>query len=280
MHYFKFNILLLFVLCWANISAQTDHTFKSPYRSFLEGQLYVTLKDQVSIYLSPSTKGQQLTTLPITTILQVEERMDELHQENGFETNWYRVSFTQDLQELEGYIWGGHIAMQREIRAGFQFIYGLAKIAPADRGDYIENVIHLKVLMCKNGQLLDQVVFPVLGTLYTKTKLNVADNKGINSIHSILNIALSDAYCGGISANITIFAQDNQLHYINMLHNGFGDQRFESRYYIYPEDQEGTADQVILRDEAGVVTKNQKIQYDYQKETHFQWSNNQLIKIN
>lgn len=275
-----FTILLLFMFCLGSLSAQTDYSFQSPYRSFEEGQLYVTLQDQAIIYLAPSTKATPLTQLPITSILQIEERMDELHTENGFETNWYRVSFTQDRQEQEGFIWGGNIAMQQEIREDVQFIYGLAKIVPADRGDYIENVVHLKVAMCKNGQLLDQIIFPVLGSLYTKTKLSASDNKGVQNIHSILNIALSDSYCGGVSANITIFAQNNNLHYIDMLHNGFGDHRFESRYYIYPDDQEGKKDRIILRDEAGIVTSQQKIQYDYQKEDYYQWSGSQLIQIN
>ncbi|MCP4441748.1 MAG: hypothetical protein GY810_22810 [Aureispira sp.] len=276
---FRYSIIFLFIICSNYIGAQSDYSFKSPYRAFSEGQIYTALEDQAPIYIAPSTKSMELTKVPVGTILYIEERMDELHTQNNFKTNWYRVSFTQDRQQ-EGFIWGGHIAMQQEIQRDISFAYGLSKIVYTNRGDYSENVMHLKVVMYRDGILLDQITFPTIGTLYTKTQLSASNNKGIPNIHSILNIALSDAFCGGISANVTVFVHNNNLYYIDLLPNGFGDQRFESKYYIYPEDDQGITNQVILREEAGTISKQQQVKYEYQKETYYQWSDYQLIEIN
>jgi len=167
------KILLFILIFTTSLAAQSDYTFNSLYRSFEEGQSFYILKDETIVHAAPFVTAATISTLATGTSIKIEERMDELFRINGFRTNWYRVSFGKGTEVVEGYVWGGNIAVGSFISqqsSEMLFLYGIEKIELVTRGDYTEESIKLQLNVCQNELLLDQLQFEAMGTLYTKTQ--------------------------------------------------------------------------------------------------------------
>ena len=273
------RILLLILLFHTSLIAQEDYTFGSLYRTFEEGQSFYILKDNATIHTAPFVTAATLETLPIGQLVKIEERMDELFRIDGFRTNWYRVSYTNNNVWKEGYIWGGHIAVgafRSQQSSDILFLYGIGTIELVSRGDYDEESIKLQIAVCRKGLLMDQVQFEAMGTLYTKTQGRALGNRGLRSIRDVVEIAFSDGYCGGVSATATLFWDGAKLHYVQLLSNGFSQANFANKFFIYPRDPEGKSQTVILRDEAGTFGANKQPNYTHQIDKFYIWNGKNL----
>lgn len=274
-------IILTFIN--TTVIAQNDYTFNSLYRTYQEGESYYVLKENSTVHIAPFLTAPQLVSLSSGTIIQVEERMDELFKINGFRTNWYRITFNHKGFLEEGYIWGGNIAVgsfYAQSVPDVLFLYGIDKISLVSRGDYSEESIQLRLHACRNGKIQDVLLFEAMGTLYTKTQGKAYGNRGVPKIQDVLEIAFNDGYCGGVSATVTTFWDGNQLYYINLLSNGFSSKTFAHRFYIYPEEQKEISQTIILRDEAGTFDENKQMVYTRQLDKKFIWEEDTLKALN
>lgn len=273
------QILILIILFSTTLAAQQDYTFQSLYRTFEEGKYYYTLPPQTSIYTAPFVTAEKIAQLPIATAIKVEERMDEIAKINGFRTNWYRISFQQNEQFQEGFIWGGNIAVgafAAKESSDIFFLYGIEKIALAERGNYVEESILLQLNACRDTFLLDKLVTEAMGTLYTQTQGNSLGNKGLENIREVIEIAFSDGYCGGVSASATVFWDGQKLHFVQVLSNGFSNENFTNKFFIYPSDDGGKKQRIILRDEAGEFDGDRQTVYTHQVDLEYVWDGKQL----
>lgn len=273
------TILFLF-LFQATLFAQADYTFGSLYRTLEEGSYSYILKDQSTVYAAPFVNASVLFSLPVSTKIKVEERMDEIFRINGFRTNWYRVSFDNNGIQEEGFIWGGNLAVGAFYaqNSDLLFLYGIDNISLVQRGDYAEESIKLQLNVSQKGQLLDKIIVEAIGTLYTNTQGQTFGNKGITAIQEIVEIAFSDGYCGGVSASMTVFWDGQKLHFVDLLSNGFSSEYFVNKFFIYPSDKGGQAGQILLREEEGSYDASKIPVYTYEKEKAFEWNGVELVE--
>ncbi|CAA6798973.1 MAG: SH3 domain-containing protein [uncultured Aureispira sp.] len=274
---FFFSMIIIMLLP-RTLSAQSDYTFNSLYRSFEEGKSFYVLK-QSTIHAAPFSTAAILGEVSTGTVIRVEERMDEIFKVKGFKTNWYRVVFENKGQLEEGYLWGGNIAInafQAKDNATILFLYGVDHVGLVNRGNYEEESIQLGLYVLENKRVRDQVVFEAMGTLYTKTQGKSFGNKGLETIQEIIEIAFSDGYCGGVAATVTLFWDGEKLHYVNLLSSGFSTENFANRFYIYPQEHSEKEQTILLRKELGTFDANKRPVYTEQVDTRYIWTDNGL----
>ncbi len=271
-------VFFILILLQTTLNAQNDYTFNSLYRSFEEGKSFYVLKSS-SVHVAPFITATTLGKVATGAVVRVEERMDEIFKVQGFRTNWYRITFDNNGQLEEGYLWGGNIAIgafNAQEDEGVLFLYGVDHIGLVDRGNYTEESIQLRLYALLNTKVQDSVVFEAMGTLYTKTQGRAHGNKGLNAIKEIVELAFSDGYCGGVAATVTLFWDGQKLHYVNLLSNGFSSKTFANRFYIYPQEHLEQQQLIILRTEAGSFDANSRPVYLRQVDKRYIWTNNKL----
>ena len=274
---FLFFLLLINTVLFA----QEDYTFNSLYRTFEEGQTYAVLNNQSSIYAAPDANAAVVTALRINQPILIKKRLEARLKVNGFQTNWYHVSFNNG--QGEGYIWGGNIAVgvfKSKAQSQVTFLYGIHHIGLIERGGYVDETIQLQLNVCKQGLLMHQLQFEAMGTLYTKTQGLALGNKGLASVKDVIEIAFSDGYCGGVSAQTTIFWDGRQLHYGRLLSNGYSNTHFSNQYLIFPNDEGGAVDRILFKEESGTFDANKQPIYDHQNSTPYIWTGQTLKVLN
>lgn len=274
-------VFFIIIIIQTSLHAQEDYTFNSLYRSLEEGQSFYVLKPS-RVHAAPFATAAVLGTLSTGAAIQVEERMDEMVKINGFRTNWYRIVFDHNGRLEEGYLWGGSIAVGAFVakdNSNTLFLYGIDHIGIVNRGNYTEESIHLILYALDNYQVKDSIVFEAMGTLYTQTQGKALGNKGIKTIKEVIEVAFSDGYCGGVAATVTIFWDGNSLFYISLLSNGFSNETFSNRFYIYPDEQVLPTQTIILRNEAGTFDVDRRPVYTRQVDKQYIWTKNKLTVI-
>lgn len=272
------SILFIIILLQTTLYGQNDYTFNSLYRSFEEGKTFYVLK-QSTVHAAPFVTAAVLGKVNTGTVVRVEERMDEIFRINGFRTNWYRVTFDHNGQLEEGYLWGGNIAVNAfyaKDDPNTLFLYGVDHIGLVDRGNYTEESIQLALYVLEDRKVRDSLVFEAMGTLYTKTQGKAFGNKGLEAIQEIIEVAFSDGYCGGVAATVTIFWEGQNLHYVNLLSNGFSTETFANRFYIYPQEHQEKEQIIILRKETGTFDVNKHPVYENRVDQRYIWKEDKL----
>jgi len=270
-------VFFIIILLQTTLTAQSDYTFNSLYRSFEEGKSFYVLK-QSRVYAAPFITAAVLGKVSTGTVIRVEERMDEIFKIKGFRTNWYRITFDNKGQVEEGYLWGGNIAINAfsaKDNSNVLFLYGVDHIGLVNRGKYTEESIQLGLYVLENGRAQDSLVFEAMGTLYTQTQGRAFGNRGLEAINEVVEIAFSDGYCGGVAATVTLF-WDGDIHYVNLLSNGFSAETFANRFYVYPDEQLKKEQIIILKKEIGTFDENRYPVYTKQTETQYIWAKNKL----
>lgn len=272
------SILFIIILLQTTLNGQNDYTFNSLYRSFEEGKTFYVLK-QSTVHAAPFVTAAVLGKVRTGTVVRVEERMDEIFRINGFRTNWYRVLFESEGRWEEGYLWGGNIAVNAfyaQDNPNVLFLYGVDHIGLVDRGNYTEESIQLAMYVLEDRKVRDSLVFEAMGTLYTKTQGKAFGNKGLEAIQEIIEVAFSDGYCGGVAATVTIFWDGQNLHYVNLLSNGFSTETFANRFYIYPKEHQEKEQIIILRKETGTFDVNKHPVYENRVDQRYIWKEDKL----
>jgi hypothetical protein len=271
----KTKLLLILLLPFAFLQAQSDYTFHTLYRSFEEGSQQYILRPNTPVYLAPAIDSVHFYLLAIAATIVIEERMDELYIKNGFRTNWYRISFIQNKEVIEGFIWGGDIAVgysQAKRDSSLLFLYGIGKIELVSRGDYEDESIKIQINAVQNNLLLDQLEFEAAGTIYTKTQLRALGKKGLRSINQVLELAFSDGYCGGVSAMAVVFWSGNKLQFIRLMSNGFSDKEFYNQFFVYPNEKGGQSQTIIYKQQWGVFSSPKEQKITKEKDTFYGWN--------
>lgn len=267
-------LISCFLVCslWAQQSE--DYTYESLYRTFEQGQLCYILNDSTPLFTAIG-ETIPMANLPIGQLIKVRERTTILRREKGFNTNWYKVVLVYQGNRLTGYVWGGDIAVghfESKNDPSITFLYGIGQINLVSRGDYEEESIKIQLNACRENKKLHGIEFEAMGTLYTKTQGNALGNKGVNTIDDVIEIAFSDGYCGGVSANATVFWDGSALHYVQLLSNGYSSQVFTNQYFIYPDDPEGKHQLILLRYEKGQFDSNRYPIYEERDEMIYIWN--------
>ncbi|MGH1338150.1 MAG: hypothetical protein ACRBFS_18655 [Aureispira sp.] len=256
---------------------QVDYTSDSPYRWHPEGGEVWTLGPQTRVYVGPDTQATLHATLPTGTALQLLERLDETETRQGFRANWYRVQY----QKEDVFIWGGDIALTKaESRATpLTMTYGLQKIRKVQRGNYQEPQLDIVFVASYQGQFIDSLHIAAIGTLYTKTQVQLKGAQGLAGIKEVVEIAFSDGYCGGVAATTTLLWDGKNWKELGLLSQGFGDNHFSNAYYKYPQEHQQGSHIIELHQEEGYYNQEKQPIYTLQETKIYEWTGAQLLLI-
>ncbi len=275
-------ILFLFPFIWSVVShAQADYTFDSPYRTFAEGSQQYILNPNTLLRLAPSFEALVCDSLAVGKSVEIVERMDEISRKNGFINNWYAIDYYKNKEKITAYIWGGAIAIGwvKQRADNILFLYGIDSLKMKNRGNYEEEVIQLKLNVCTQNTLLYQLKIMAVGTIYTQTQLSILNRSGLNGVRSVLELAFSDGYCGGVSATMVLFWNGRKLDLVRLLSNGFSEQEFRYQFWIYPREEGGQKGLITERNQSGSFGANRKPIVKEQKDILYFWNGEQLEAI-
>lgn len=272
---------LLFFLTIAifssNLFAQNEAY--NPYEQLAIGQQYYLIADKVNIRALPTTNSAKTGQLALSSSLLLEEKSSEKLVLNGLSAPWYRISFQQNGQNKEGYIWGGFIALgylQAIEDPNTLFLYGFSKELRDMHNGYPRTQLYMQVRACRNFQEISKIEFESLGILATGLDATIMNNKGVSGIQNILQFSFNDGYCGGAFGMQVLFWDGFKLHQIRKLDNSFDMPYFKHEYFIYPNDNMGINNMIILQMEEGRYDDNGNPEYDQKIRKEFSWQNGQL----
>jgi hypothetical protein len=272
---------LLFILLLAAISSNSfaQNEAYNPYEQLKIGQQHYLIADQVNIRAAATTSSAKVGQLSISTTIILEEKSPETLTLNGLTAPWYRISFQQNGQSKNGYIWGGFIALgylQDPDYPNTLFLYGFSRKMKDMVNGYPRSQLYMQVRACAENREISKVEFEALGVLATGLDATITDNKGVKGIQNILQFSFNDGYCGGAFGMQVVFWDGLKLHHIRKLNNGFDMPYFKHEFFIYPDDNLGVKDMIILQMEEGRYDDNGNPQYDQKFRKEFSWLNGQL----
>lgn len=261
--------------------AQPDYTLESTYRQLPEGQWTRLLYEQVPIYAAPAMGTGILARGGIGQPIQVLSRLDERMTRRGFSTNWYAVIYPSPTGPVEGFVWGGDLAVQILLLEGSEqfLLVGLRSIELVNRGAYEEEQLTLTLQICRLGRLLHTSSVLAVGTLYTDLQVKAWADRELQGVQQVVEVQFSDGYCGGVSATQTLFWDGTQMHEVGLLSNGFSDDRFDRSYYRYPNEHQYGPQIVLLQHEVGTYNSRRQPHYTRQEERRFRWTGKGLRPV-
>ncbi len=271
------TLLLLLLVSLANIGFAQDEDTRvnstrgnHKYHQFKVGATSYLLADNVNVRATPSSKGAVVTNLPIGTALKITEVSDKKLRLNGFETNWYKISFKAKDDVTTGYVWGGLIAegaIKSANSSRLLFLYGVASLK--EEGNSDRGLIQVRA--CKNKRELSRVDLKTAGDyLHISHSLANYGNRGLTGIEDIIEFEEIEEMCGGVNACSIIFWDGKDLVYVKTK-RPFGDAPFyASDNLIFPDDKGGAKGKIIHEEqegwydedkEADVLTSHKKVEY-------------------
>ncbi|CAA6800199.1 MAG: Unknown protein [uncultured Aureispira sp.] len=270
-------LLLLLLVALTNIVFAQDEDTKvnsirgnEKYHQFELGDERYLLADHVNVRATPSSKGTVVTNLPIGTALKIIEVSDKKLRLNGFETNWYKISFKAKDNVTTGYVWGGLIAegmIQSANSSRLLFLYGIASLS--EEGDSDKGLIQIRA--CKNKSELSRVDLKTVGDyLHISHSFANYGNRGLAEIEDIIEFVEMEEMCGGVRAYNIVFWDGKDLVYVKTK-RPFGDSPFyASDDLVFPDDKGGEKGKIIGDEqigwydedkEANVLASHKRIEY-------------------
>lgn len=272
---------LLFFLIIALFSSNTfaQNEAYNPYEKLAIGQQHYLIADQVNVRAQATTSAAKIGQLPLSSSIILEEKSPEKLTLNGLSAPWYRIRFQQNGQNKEGYIWGGFIALgylQAAENPNILFLYGFSKELRDMLNGYPRTQLYMQVRACRNFKEISKIEFEALGILATGLDATITDNKGVSGIQNMLQFSFNDGYCGGAFGMQLLFWDGFKLEHIRKLDNSFDMPYFKHEYFIFPDDNMGIENMIILQMEEGRYDDNGNPTYDQKFRKEFRWQNGQL----
>ncbi len=274
------QILFVFALLLSlQLSAQ-DNQF-NPYYQIEADKNYFLLADAVNLRSKPDAKSEVLAKLQIgieLKILQVTETDFEL---NGFSAPWLKVSANEKI----GYIWAGFLSISNLKSASnpdLIFLVGISKVVKKKMADYESDAVTMQIRVCQNNKEIQKLEYDGKGSLSTARSADLLVNKGVSGVESILDIEYSDNFCGGSFGNHIFFWDGKKLYFVKHLQSGADAPCFSSEDFIYPADEGGKANTILMKVESGcsdMESESDEIVYDTHRMEEYVWKNNKLVFV-
>jgi hypothetical protein len=275
------TLLLLLLVALTNIGfAQEkyiDYTHgNNKYHQFEVGTASYLLADNVNVRSNPSSKGDVVTNLPIGTAIKIVEMSDKKLRLNGFETNWYKVSFKANNSVATGYVWGGLIAEGsiKGTNSKVQFLYGIASVKKEKNENneaYAFDGITIQVRACENQKELSKLEFKAAGHyLGISHWLGNYGKKGLENVEDVIEFGESEEMCGGTNGYNFIFWDGKKLLYVTTLYPEGDGGYYRSDNLIFPSDKGGEKGKLIKEQiegsydeekEEDIIASHKKVEY-------------------
>lgn len=253
------TLLLLLLVSLTNLAFAQDEYINyaqgnESYHQFKVGAASYLLADNVNVREKPSSKGAVVTNLPIGTAIEIVEIADKKLRLNGFETNWYKISFDSKDAVKTGYVWGGLIAEGaiKSADSKVLFLYGVASLKKEGKEEYAADRGTIQVRACKDNQELSKIELESAADyLNIYHWLGNYGNRGLTGIKDVLEFGESAQSCGGINAYNIIFWDGKKLLPVTTLFPGGDAPYYSSDDLIFPSDEGGEKGKIIKDEKQG-----------------------------
>ena len=255
-------IFFCLLLIYTTLRAQDD--FYNPYFDFGPGDELMLLYDKVKLYEKANTSSKVIDKLPIGKSVVVKSNTKDRSIINGLELPWIEVSYEQEGKEKVGFLWSGFLSLPVENYAtdkSLTFLFGVSKIVSVKQKKNTELVLYMNCKVLSQGKLLAEKEFKSIynGLSYYRN-LNVYDNKGLNGIKNILNFDFRNEYFPGEYGVQILFLDGKALSTVKDIKNLVDPPCYYTEELIYPNDEGGLKDHILIRADNGCNEGDQQIE--------------------
>ena len=255
-------IFFCLLLIYTTLRAQDD--FYNPYFDFGPGDELMLLNDKLKVYEKANTSSKVIDKLPMGKSVVVKSNTMYRSIINGLELPWIEVSYEHDGKEKVGFLWSGFLSLPVEnyaIDKSLTFLFGVSKIVSIKQKKNTELVLYMNCKVLSQGKLLAKKEFKSIysGLSYYRN-LNVYDNKGLNGIKNILNFDFRNVYYSGEYGSQVFFWDGKQLAAVKNIKNLSDPPCYYTEELIYPNDEGGLKDHILIRADNGCNEGEQQIQ--------------------
>ena len=268
------NIIFLFVFSFFSdfLKSQSNyHDFNAD-----ENICRFLIGDDVNIRDIPSTKGKIVSKLPIGSCVRILEKTDYTLTLKDFESHWYKVSFGDFKNKNIGYIWGGMISYMTAVASndsekGYSYHFGVHSV---DHKHEFGNSGTFQIRVSKDNKQLDKILTQEnISFIDSDWSFNSIGNKGLKNIDDILSVSIFEEKCDGANHGMIYLVSDGKLHFLSDVGgSGYSDE-WEETYIIYPDDERGSPNTIIVVYEYYYMGKRD-ISF-----TKYRWNGSSLIEI-
>ena len=213
------------------------------------------------------------------TILQKDKNVTVLGQRFS---HWYKIKYTKEGKQSEGYIWGGNIAMQYLSKNGFDFLFGLLpsrkEYSVEDQMDVLKNVASIKSY--KNNEQIDEAIFESgMGESLSYSTFKEDSNQNLKNVDFILTAIVSGEACGVPSYEKQVLFSNSKLIQLPTLMNiGDADIFYHSETLIFPKDEGGKPNTIYFSMEEMEKDENEKQKFK-RKNEEYHWDGKNLSQM-
>ena len=102
-------LVILIITTPASFASEAQSVYR--YGQFLPGSTVYLFGDKVNIRAQPATNAPVVRLLSIGSKLSIVGEPEGSYKASGFSSGWYKVQFMDQQKPLEGYVWGGLLAL-------------------------------------------------------------------------------------------------------------------------------------------------------------------------
>jgi len=254
------------------------------YMGFYEGATTYIYGNSVRVRTTAEIKDDNISdVLPTGYKVSIIKLMRSTYSQNGFSEYWYKVRYSKDKKDKEGFIWGGLLAIGYTVVGADLFIIGLV-------GYNGEEGFSGGCKLLRNGEVISYVPVmlhhllmdgenPFYGYSVTVT---LHDNLGLSGLKNVIAIYNDYSACGYPHGTVWIGLSKDKLHYL--ITDSSVDEAGVFHYsekVIFPSRDKSLKDEVRLVIES--FDFDEKIN-DYRlsdrKEKRFKWKDFSLKEVN
>ncbi len=197
-------------------------------------------------------------------------------------SHWYKIKYTKEGKQSEGYIWGGNIAMQYLSKNGFDFLFGLLpsrkEYSVEDQMDVLKNVASIKSY--KNNEQIDEAIFESgMGESLSYSTFKEDSNQNLKNVDFILTAIVSGEACGVPSYEKQVLFSNSKLIQLPTLMNiGDADIFYHSETLIFPKDEDGKPNTIYFSMEEMEKDENEKEKFK-RKNEEYHWDGKNLSQM-
>lgn len=250
------------------ISAQEeDMDYANGIFHFEDNKTQKIFTDYTRVRQSPDVNSQILDSLKTNQQILILKKDEKILKLGERRANWYKISYQKDNQNVEGFIWGGNLAIGYRNKNGYDFLFGLIKTLNKKSRDFDGSVQqnYASVKVVEGNVLIDEISFETgSGESLSYGTFTTESNHKLKNVEFTLKAMVSGEACGIQSFEQYVLFKGKKLIALPQLMNvGDADVYYHSEEFIFPNDKGGIADTFVFKMEE--MEKDEKDREKYKR---------------
>ncbi|PKL46410.1 MAG: hypothetical protein CVV42_16615 [Candidatus Riflebacteria bacterium HGW-Riflebacteria-2] len=242
-------LILLIVTTVASFAAEAQSVYR--YGLFQPGSTVYLFGDKVNMRVKPATSAPIVRLLAIGSKLTIVGEPEGSYKANGFSCGWYKVQFMDQQKPLEGYVWGGLLALGAvQFAEGNKELFMLAGITR-----FADNYPAGEIRVVENGSVVAKAVFKWISTDMGEGEsysYSIAAEElpwaGVSDLKNLFQISCNYEACGYARGKLLFFWDGKDIvngpDAVSVSEAGLFSVQSE---YVFPGQDGCKPDELILR---------------------------------